>query len=80
MAKVFFPDSFLAFTDGVRETTSNADVYRDLVVELIERWPDLAKPLERTAVAIDGHIHQDAFLESLSQESEVFFMARIEGG
>jgi hypothetical protein len=80
MAKVFFPDSFLAFTEGIRETTSSAEVYRDLVADLIVRWPGLADSLEKTAVAIDGHIHQDAFLEALSQESEVFFMARIEGG
>jgi len=32
------------------------------------------------AVAIDGQIYQDAFLEPLQVNSEVFFMQRIEGG
>lgn len=80
MAKVAFPDSFLPFTQGVRETTTNVEVYRDLVKELSEKWPGLAEMLERSAVAIDGQIYQDAFLETLKPASEVFFMARIEGG
>ena len=80
MAKVVFPDSFIAFTEGVRETTSDARVYRDLVSELKNKWPDLSDSLERTAVAIDGQIYQDALLEEIGPASEVFFMARIEGG
>jgi hypothetical protein len=31
-------------------------------------------------VAIDGQIYQDAFMEALEPDSEVFFMPRIEGG
>ncbi|MEQ9452141.1 MAG: hypothetical protein RJQ07_11210 [Pseudomonadales bacterium] len=80
MAKIVFPDSFLAYTDGVRETESDVRVYRDLVRELSARWPALQEKLERTAVAIDGQIYQDAFLETINADSEVFFMARIEGG
>ena len=80
MAKVVFPDSFIAFTDGVREMTSDARVYRDLVAELKSKWPELTESLERTAVAIDGQIYQDALLEEINPDSEVFFMARIEGG
>ena len=80
MAQVVFPDSFLAFTEGVREITSSAENYRDLVKELQERWPNLTEKLERTAVAIDGQIYQDAFIEPLEPHSEVYFMARIEGG
>ncbi len=80
MAKVVFPDSFLPFTEGVRETSTEARIYRDLVNELTARWSALAPALEKTAVAIDGQIYQDAFLEDLAPESEVFFMARIEGG
>ena len=80
MAKVVFPDSFLSFTGGERETQTRCECYRDLVRELIERWPELEDFLERTAVAIDGQIYQDAFLEPIQPDSEVFFMARIEGG
>ncbi len=80
MAQVVFPDSFTAVTGGEREVNIAAENYRDLVAVLTERWPLLAEHLEKTAVAIDGQIYQDAFLEPLNADSEVFFMARIEGG
>ena len=80
MAKVVFPDSFTAATGGVREVDSRAENVRDLSAELIARWPDLEDLLTKSAVAIDGQIYQDAFLEPIGVDSEVFFMARIEGG
>ena len=80
MAKVVFPDSFVAITSGEREFDTDTRTYRDLVIELKARWPELTDMLERTAVAIDGQIYQDAFIEPLAPNSEVFFMARIEGG
>jgi len=80
VAQVVLADHFVAHTDGVRELVTNAETYRDLVAELEQRWPDLGPLLERTAVAIDGQIYQDAFLEPLEPDSEVFFIARIEGG
>jgi hypothetical protein len=79
MAKIVFPDSFISIT-GVREISSNAATFRDLVKELQQRWPALAELLDKSAVAIDGQIYQDAFLEPIEPTSEVFFMARIEGG
>ena len=80
MAKVVLPDSFVTVTQGPRELTSNAECYRDLVNELKSKWPALTEALEKTAVAIDGQIYQDAWLEPIGPDSEVFFMARIEGG
>ena len=46
---------------------------------LVQQWPDLDVLLDRYAVAIDGQIYQDAFMEPLNADSEVFFMPRIEG-
>jgi hypothetical protein len=80
MAKVVFPDSFVAITGGDRELSTMAENFRDLVIELKARWPELSDMLDRTAVAIDGQIYQDAFLEEIQPDSEVFFMSRIEGG
>ncbi len=80
MASVVFPDSFLEHTGGTREVDTAAACYRDLLTELKARWPDLTEILDRSAVAIDGQIYQDAFLEEIQPHSEVFFMARIEGG
>ena len=67
-------------TAGVRECETSAETVRELLLELSGRWPQLAPELERSAVAIDGQIYQDAFLEPIAPDSEVFFMARIEGG
>jgi len=80
LAKVVFPDSFLSITGGEREWYCPAENYRDLVQALVKRWPDLQEPLDKIAVAIDGNIYQDAFLEPINPDSEVFFMSRIEGG
>jgi hypothetical protein len=50
------------------------------MTELEERYPGLREALGRAAVAIDGQIFQDAFLEPIGRDSEVFFLPRIEGG
>ena len=80
MATVVLSDNLVSFTGGLRELNTSAGTYRELTAELIARWPELAEHLNKSAVAIDGHIYQDAFLQPIGAESEVFFMARIEGG
>jgi hypothetical protein len=80
VARVLLPDSFSAVTGDVRELVSRALTYRELTTELQNRWPQLTELIARSAVAIDGQIYQDAFLEPLKNDSEVVFMARIEGG
>ena len=80
MAKVVFPDHLLQHTNGERELDVAAGTIRELLNLLEARWPGSAKPLGKCAVAIDGQIYQDAFLEPLEPNSEVFFMQRIEGG
>ena len=80
MANVVFPDQLSSVTGGVRETVVPAANFRELLLALESRWPGAADTLSKYAVAIDGHIYQDAFLEPLSESSEVFFLQRIEGG
>ena len=80
MARVVFPDHLLAATGGQREVEVFAENYRELAARLEERWPGIGEPLSKSAVAIDGQIYQDAFLEPIEAASEVFFMPRIEGG
>ena len=80
MAKVVFPEHLLQHTGGQRELAADAVNFRELLKVLDARWPGCAKVLEKCAVAIDGQIYQDAFLEPLAPDSEVFFMQRIEGG
>jgi hypothetical protein len=80
MASIIIPDHLLHVTGGQREHAVSAATFRDLLVELEERFPGSQSVLARCAVAIDGQIFQDAFLEPLDERSEVFFMQRIEGG
>ena len=80
MARIVFPDTLLSATSGEREVEVNAENYRELVRILEARWPGIAARLTKSAVAIDGEIYQDAFLEPIGTDSEVFFMSRIEGG
>jgi hypothetical protein len=80
MARVVFPNHLLAVTNGEREVTVPARNFRELLVALESRFPGSREPLGKSAVAIDGQIYQDAFLEPLEEGSEVFFMQRIEGG
>ncbi len=80
MAKVVFPDHLLSATGGRREAVVVAENYRELVAKLEQQWPGIAERLSQAAVAIDGQIYQDAFLEPIEPNSEIFFMPRIEGG
>lgn len=80
MATVVFPDHLLTLTGGQREVSVTAENYRELVEKCEARWPGIGERLSKSAVAIDGQIYQDAFLEPVEPGSEVFFMPRIEGG
>lgn len=80
MARVVFPDHLLSAAGGQREVVIIAENYRELVEKLEARWPGIGARLSKSAVAIDGQIYQDAFLEPIEPDSEVFFMPRIEGG
>jgi hypothetical protein len=80
MAHVVFPDHLLSHTGGERELKIQAGNFRELLEALEARFPGSREALGKSAVAIDGQIYQDAFLEPLEASSEVFFMQRIEGG
>ena len=81
MARVFFPDHLQALTNGTREVTANAATYRDLLAVLEHRFPGITEALlGKVAVAIDGDIIHDPFLEPIGAGSEVHFLHRIEGG
>ncbi|MCZ6889987.1 MAG: MoaD/ThiS family protein [Gammaproteobacteria bacterium] len=80
MAKVVFPDHLQQHTNGTREIEVTGENFRQLLQKLDEKWPGIEEVLLKTAVAIDGQIYQDAWLEPVQPDSEVFFMQRIEGG
>jgi molybdopterin converting factor small subunit len=66
---------------GASEVDVNADTVRGMIAELDRRHPGLGAHVERrTAIAIDGEIHQDALFERLAPGAEVCLIPRIGGG
>ena len=69
------------FTGGLTEFEIEATTVRRLILELDRRFPGLGKQVEDSmAVAIDGTIYQDAYLEALGADSEVCLIPKIGGG
>ncbi len=68
-------------TEGVAEFHLTATSVKHLFDLLSARHPRLTRHLEEgVAVAIDGQIYQDALLEPIRPDSEVFIIPQIAGG
>ncbi len=69
------------FTNGETQISVEAGTMRALVRELETQFPGIGAVLgDGMAVAIDGQIFQDFFLEEVGPNSEVCFLPAIEGG
>ena len=69
------------FADGKTEFEIEAANVRGIIRAMEALLPGIGPHLEEgTAVAIDGQIFQDAFLEPVKADSEVYFLPRIAGG
>ncbi len=80
MATVIFSSELQRFT-GEEKTHVSATNYRDLIDEILGRYDRLpANEIQKMAVAIDGEIIHDPFLETVKPDSEVHFLFRISGG
>jgi sulfur-carrier protein len=81
MAKVVLTRGLTQFTGGEREIELDAANIRQLLRALGERYPDLQPHLkDGVAIAIDGEIFQDAWLEPIPPGSEVHVIPQIVGG
>ena len=81
MARVVLVGNLAQITGGVAEFVLPATSVRELFRQLADLHPALERHLEEgVAVAIDGQIYQDALLEPISPDSEVFVMPQIAGG
>ena len=68
-------------TGGVAEFHLSATSVKQLFQQLAELHPALERHLQNgVAVAIDGQIYQDALLEPIGHDSEVFLLPQIAGG
>ena len=82
MARVMLTRTFARqFAGGRTEHEVPGTTIRHLIRGLDERYPGIAERLGAgVAVAIDGEIHQNAFLEDVRPDSEVCFIPALEGG
>jgi molybdopterin converting factor small subunit len=81
MARVVLTRGLTQYTGGEREIELDAANIRQLLRALGERYPDLQPHLaDGVAIAIDGEIFQDAWLEPIPPESEVHVIPQIVGG
>ena len=78
---ILTPSLAKRFAGGLTEHEIAGATVRQLIRGLEARYPGLGERLETgVAVAIDGEIHQNAFLEPVRADSEVCFIPAIEGG
>ncbi len=76
-----FPLGLQRFTEGQQSIEIEARNVRELIEALERRFPELGDRLRSgLAVAIDGDIHNDPYLEPLGRDSEVIFLSSISGG
>ena len=66
---------------GAASIDIEAATIRELLTKLIERFPDMAAPLDQgIAVAIDGVVYRDDWTQPIPENAEVVLMPRIAGG
>ena len=81
MARVVLVGNLARITGGVAEFQLSATSVKQLFQQLSKLHPALGPHLEEgVAVAIDGQIYQDALLEPIAPDSEVFILPQIAGG
>ena len=81
MARVVLVGNLAQVTGGVAAFDLSATSVQQLFRQLGALHPALAPHLESgVAVAIDGQIFQDALLEPIGTDSEVFLLPQIAGG
>jgi sulfur-carrier protein len=81
MARVVLTKGLTQFTGGEAKLELEVSTVRELLRILGERHPALKPHLgSGLAVAIDGQIYQDAWLEPIQPDSEVYLIPQIAGG
>ena len=69
------------FTAGTTQLDIEAKNIRQLIEALDQRYPGMGTHLStNTAVAIDGEIFQEPYLESIGTDSEIHLLPMIGGG
>ena len=82
MARVLLPRSVgEQYADGETEFEIAGATVREIVRALDARIPGIGELIQETmAVAVDGEIFQDPYLEEVQPDSELFVLPKIGGG
>ena len=80
MATIHLPSGLSAQAGGLEAIVIEAPRVRELMLELVARYPTLGDTLRQMAVAIDGEIYHDADYLPLRSDSDVYLVPRITGG
>jgi len=82
MAKVVLTSGMARqFTGGETEFDIEATNVRGIMRALESRFPGLGTLVQNEmAIAIDGEIFQEPYLESVNADSEVFLLPKLGGG
>lgn len=81
MARVILGSTLSRFAGGVDEFDIEAATIKQLMAKLGALHPTLAPHLERgLAVAINGTIYQQALLEPIPPDAEIYLLPAIAGG
>lgn len=81
MVKVVVWGSLRAATNGAAIVEVEALSFKDVLVQLEQKYPGLKPQLERgVSLAIDGTIYRDAWFTPVNPDSEVILMPLMVGG
>ncbi len=80
MATIHLSSGLSAHAGGLEAIVIEAPRVRELMLELVARYPTLGDTLRQMAVAIDGEIYHDADYLPLRSDSDVYLVPRITGG
>jgi molybdopterin converting factor small subunit len=81
MATVILSRGLQRYTDGTERVEVEAGNVRELVAALDARFPGIGAEIRSgMAVAINGEIISDPFLEAVPSDGEVHFLPPLRGG
>ena len=81
MVKVTLSGTISQMAGGKTLIEVEATSVRQIFNHLQDRFPNIKSHMvDDIAVAIDGTVFQDAWLEKVTEDSEVFLLPRIGGG
>jgi molybdopterin converting factor small subunit len=81
MVKVILSGTISQMAGGETEIEVNATSVHQIISHMQDRFPNIKSHMvDDIAVAIDGTVFQDAWLEKVTEDSVVYLLPRIGGG